>query len=97
MQVNILKSGTWALKGVTPVNVKEGSQDVHNDLALELIEAGWAEAESIKKIVDEITAEKKTAGWWHVKFPGRDKIVRVRGADDKAEAIILANAELEVE
>ena len=43
------------------------------------------------------SVEEKSRGWWHVKFEDREEIIKVRGADNDEEAIVLAKAKLEVE
>lgn len=110
MEVNIIKSGRWAFRGIEILDIKEGLQDINDRLAKELIDNGWAEPysdilDTIEGLVEGVdiktpaveSVKKKKAGWWYVKYEGRDEVVKVRGADDKDEAIILANAELEVE
>jgi hypothetical protein len=59
MKVNVVKTsknGKWALKGVKVYKVKKGLQEMNNDLANELIKAGWAklpEKEENKPVVVE--------------------------------------------
>lgn len=73
---------------------------MNNDLANELIKAGWAELPKEEKIVIEKEVidpivKKEKSGWWSVTFAGHEEI-KVRGAGDEEEAIVLATAKLEV-
>jgi len=73
MKLQIEKSGAWAFRGVDIIYIESGTHNCHNDLANELIEAGWAtpyltetepvlsdeEADYIKESFDREEAEEK--------------------------------------
>ena len=42
MQIYIIKSGTWAYRGVEIINIKKGIQNCEERLAKELMSNGWA-------------------------------------------------------
>jgi len=61
MRVKVIKSGKWSLKGIKNIDIEEGDQDMHSDLALELIKAGWAEEIKEKEEKKEEAPKKKKA------------------------------------
>lgn len=64
MKVKVTKSGLWSEKGIknVPVEASDKPQEMHQDLAKELIEAGWAEEfKEVEKKVEKPKKDKKKA------------------------------------
>lgn len=113
MLINVKKKGLWAFNGIHVVYLEEGEHEMKPDRAKELIDNGRAEivqkkvvelpeddeAELTNDVTGPVvdTVEKGKAGWWHVRFEDVENVVKVKGADDEAEAITLAIAKLEVQ
>ena len=102
MLINVKKSGLWAFHDIWVEHITEGLQEMRDDKAKHLLDNGRAdlpEAEPVAEVIEkEVIApivKKEKSGWWSVTFAGHEEI-KVRGADDEEEAIVLATAKLEV-